>query len=233
MGQGLRNREQHLAAINGMVFDDDPRQGIIEGRDFLHPDLRVAFTAPQGFALQNGVRGVSVVGQSGQAEFSMAPASGNLETYIGQVYRTIGGNQAQIQYSRPEPTTINGIPAAYSIGRAQTQQGVVDVSVVAYQFAPDRIYHITTITQGGSGPGPFTPMIQSVRRLTSQQAAAIRPRIIQVVTVGAGDTVQTLAGRMAYSTYQLERFRALNGLGLNGSVQPGQRVKLVVYGNRS
>jgi hypothetical protein len=37
---------------------------------------------------------------------------------------------------------------------------------------------------------------------------------------------------MAYSTFQAERFRALNGLGTNGSVQRGQRVKLVVYGQR-
>lgn len=233
VGQGLRNREQHLAALNGMVFDDDPRQGIIEGRDFLHPDLRIAFTAPQGFGLQNGVRGVSVVGQSGQAEFSMGAASANLDTYIGQVYRAIGGNQTQIQYSRPQSTNINGIPAAYSVGRAQTQQGVMDVSVVAYQFAQDRIYHITTITPGGRGLGPFESMIGSVRRLSPQQAAAIRPRILQVVTVGAGDTIQSLARRMAYSTYQLERFRALNGLASNGSLQRGQRVKLVVYGNRS
>jgi len=38
----------------------------------------------------------------GQAQFSTGAYSGNLDTYIGQVYRAIGGNQAQIQYSRLE-----------------------------------------------------------------------------------------------------------------------------------
>lgn len=233
LGQGLRNREQHLNALNGMIFDDDPRQGIVDGRDFLHPDLRLAFTAPQGFGIQNGTRAVSVVGQSGQAQFSTGPASGNLETYIGQVFRSIGGNQVQIQYSRPQATNINGIPAAYSTGRARTQQGVLDVSVVAYQFSPDRVYHFATITRGGSGLGPFASMIQSVRRLSAQEAASIRPRVIQTVAVGANDSVQSLANRMAYSSYQVERFRTLNGLGPGDSVQRGQLVKLVVYGNRS
>ena len=232
-GQGIRNRDQHLAAINGMIFDDDPAQGVIEGRDFLHPDLRLAFTVPQGFGIQNGARAVSITGQSGQAQFSTGPYSGNMETYIGQVFRAVGGNQAQIQYSRPQQTTINGIPAAVSTARAQTQSGVVDVTVVAYEFARDRAYHFITVTRGGSGPGAFVSMIESVRRLSQQEAAAIRPRVIQVVTVGPRDTVQSLSSRMAYPNYQMERFTALNGLTANSTLQRGQRVKVVVYGRRT
>ena len=231
-GQGIRNRDQHLQVINGMIFDDDPAQGIVEGRDFLHPDLRLAFTIPQGFGMQNGTRAVAVIGQSGQAQFSTGPYSGNLDAYIGQVFRAVAGDRA-IQYGQPQRTTINGIPAAYSMARAQTQSGVVDVTVVAYEFARDRAYHFVTVARGGSGIGPFEPMIESVRRLSSQEAAAIRPRMIQIVTVGPNDTVQSLANRMAYSTYQTERFRALNGLTANSALQRGQRVKLVVYGRRS
>jgi predicted Zn-dependent protease len=231
-GQGIRNRDQHMNAVNGMIFDDDPDQGIIEGRDFLHPNLRFAFTAPQGFGMQNGTRAVSVVGSSGQAQFSTGPFSGSLDTYVAQVFRGLAGSQAQIRFTQPQRTTINGIPAAFSTARAQTQQGAVDVSVVAYQFDSSRAYHFTTLTRAGSGLGPFSGMVQSVRRLSAQEAAAIRPRIIQVATVGRNDTVQSLAGRMAYRTYQLERFRALNGLGANSTLAPGQRVKLVVYGRR-
>jgi predicted Zn-dependent protease len=232
MGQGLRNREQHLAAINGMIFDDDPAQGVIEGSEFRHPDMRLAFTAPPGFGLQNGTRAVSVIGSSGQAQFSTGPYSGNLGTYIGQVYQALVGQQVRAQYSQPRGTTINGIPAAYSTARIQSQQGMMDVSVFAYEFDSNRAFHFVTITRAGTGLGPFSSMVQSLRRLTPQQAAAIRPRRIQVVTVGPSDTLQSLAGRMAYSNYQLERFRALNGLSGNAGLTRGQRVKLVVYGNR-
>lgn len=231
-GQGIVNRDQHLAQLSGMIFDDDPAQGVVEGRDFLHPDLRLAFTVPQGFGIQNGTRAVSVIGNSGQAQFSTGPFSGDLDAYIAQVFRALGGNQTQIQYPQPRATTVNGIPAAYTTTRVQTQSGVLDVSVFAYRFEANRAYHFVTITPGGQGLGPFTPMVQSLRRLSAQQAAAIRPRVIQLVTVGAGDTVQSLAGRMAYPTYQLERFRILNGLGAGDALRPGQRVKLVVYGSR-
>ena len=216
-----------------MIFDDDPAQGVIEGREFLHPDLRLAFSIPQGFATQNGVRAVSIVGSSGQAQFSTGPYNGNLGTYIGQVFQALLGQQAQVQISQPRSTNVNGIPAAYSTARVALQQGAVDVTVFAYEMASNRAYHFVTVTPAGSGLGPFSSMVQSVRRLSAQEAAAVRPRVIQVVTVGAGDTVQSLARRMAYSAYQVERFRILNGLSANDTLQRGQRVKLVVYGTRS
>ena len=231
-GQGIVNRDQHLAVLDGMIFDDDPAQGIIEGRDFLHPDLRLAFSVPPGFGIQNGTRAVSVTGANGQAQFSTAQFNGDLGAYIGQVFRTLGGQQAQIPYAQPRSATVNGIPAAYSTARVQTQQGVLDVTVFAYRLESNRAYHFVTITPGGSGLGPFAAMVQSVRRLSAQEAAAIRPRVIDVVTVGAGDTVQSMAGRMAYSSYQAERFRILNGLGAGDTLQRGQQVKLVVYGRR-
>ena len=65
-----------------------------------------------------------------------------------------------------------------------------------------------------------------------QEAIAIRPRVIDVVTVQRGETVQSLSQRMAYSGFKLERFRSLNGLSASTELTPGQKVKLIVYGSR-
>ena len=129
-------------------------------------------------------------------------------------------------------TTINGLPAAMTVARANTSSGTVDASVVAYQWDRDTVYHFVMLTRGGYGMQPFAPMIQSLRRISAAEAAAIRPRIIDVHTVRAGETVQSLAGRMAYRTFQLDRFLALNNLAANAALVPGQKVKLVVYGTR-
>jgi predicted Zn-dependent protease len=75
-------------------------------------------------------------------------------------------------------------------------------------------------------------MFNSMRRITSAEAAAIRPRVIDVVTVQRGDTIQSLASRMAYRDFQLDRFLTLNGLAGNSRLSPGQKVKIVVYGAR-
>jgi predicted Zn-dependent protease len=68
--------------------------------------------------------------------------------------------------------------------------------------------------------------------VTAEEAAAIRPKVIHVQTVGPRDTLQSLASRMAYRDFQMERFLALNGLTASSRLVPGQKVKLVVFGNR-
>ena len=231
-GQGLRNRDQFLNVLDGVYVDDDPAQGVIEGRLFRHPDLMLQFAVPPGYTMQNGTRAVTVSGSSGQAQFSGGRYQGSLEQYISRVVYGLTGGRQQVMMAPPRQTNINGLPAMYSTGRANTSSGAVDVSVMAYRWSPDTVYHFVMLTRGGQGIGPFTPMVDSLRRLSSQEAAAIRPRIIDVVTVRAGDTVQSLSQRMAYRNYRVERFMALNGMAANTPLVPGTKVKLVVYGAR-
>jgi predicted Zn-dependent protease len=129
-------------------------------------------------------------------------------------------------------TTINGLPASYLVARARTSSGLVDVGVFAYAFSQNQAFHFITLTQGGRGVGQFAPMVNSLRRISPAEAGAIRPRVIDVHTVRPGETVQSLASRMAYRDFQVDRFLSLNGLPVNAALVPGQRVKLVVYGTR-
>jgi len=106
------------------------------------------------------------------------------------------------------------------------------VSVMAYRFDADTAYHFIMVTPGGQGMRPFASMLDSLRRISASEAAAIRPRVIDVVTVRRGDTVASLAARMAYRDYRVERFVSLNGIANGAALVPGQKVKLVVYGAR-
>ena len=232
LGSGLRNRDGYLAQIEGVIVDDDPVQGVIEGQTFTHPDLRIQFAVPQGYLMQNGTYAVTVSGSAGRAQFSGGRFSGPLEAYVMRVYQELTRGQMNINVPPPQRTTINGMPAAITAARVNTRSGGLDVSVVAYQWDAQHIYHFVMLTRGGYGIGPFSPMVNSLRRITPAEATAIRPRIIDVVTVGGGDTVQALASRMAYRDFQLERFLSLNGLQPGSVLTPGQKVKLVVYGNR-
>ena len=232
-GTGLLNRDAFLAQLDGITVDDDPAQGIIDGRTFTHPDLRLQFAVPAGYLMQNGSDAVTINGSAGKAQFSTGRFNGDLQAYIGQVLQELTGGRVPLQVVEQNRTSVNGIPASYVLGRAQTSSGLVDVSVFAYQFAPDQAYHFVTLTQGGRGIGPFASMVNSLRRISAAEAAQIRPRVIDVVTVRAGDTVQSLASRMAYRNFQLDRFLSLNGLSANSRLTPGQKIKLIVYGPRA
>jgi predicted Zn-dependent protease len=232
LGAGLHNRDMFLNQLEGVYVDDDPAQGVIDGPFFTHPDLRIQFRVPSGYLMSNGTRAVTIAGSAGKAQFSGGRYSGPLDDYVLRVFQQLTRGEMQLNIPRPQRTAINGMPAAVTTARVNTQSGLVDVTVAAYQWDRDRVYHFVMLTQGGSGMGPFTPMIYSLRKITPAEAAAIRPRVIDVVTVGAGDTVQSLAARMAYRDFKVERFLALNGLAANSPVVPGQRLKIVVYGTR-
>ncbi len=104
----------------------------------------------------------------------------------------------------------------------------MDVVVFAYEFTKSQAFHFITIVNAGSA-NVFDPMYQSVRRIPDNEAAAVKPRKLAVVTVKAGDTVQSLAQRMAYSDSPLDRFLVLNGLAASSQLSPGQKVKIVTY----
>ena len=232
LNTGIRNRDQFLSHLEGIYVGDDPVQGVIDGRTFRHPDLRIYFAVPPGYLMQNGTRAVSINGSAGQAQFSGGQYNGPLETYIYRVLQELTGGRQQINVPPPRRTVVNGIPAAYTTTRANSGSGAVDVSVFAFQWDQNTVYHYVMLTRAGAGLGPFAQLIQSTRRLSPAEAATIRPRVIDVVTVSPGDTVHSLASRMAYPNFQLERFMALNGLNANTPLAAGQKVKIVVYGAR-
>ncbi|NBW76277.1 MAG: peptidase M48 Ste24p [Sphingomonadaceae bacterium] len=226
---GVTNRDTFLTRIAGLTYGDDPKQGVVEGRRFTHPDLKLSYEAPNGFYMMNGTRAVAINGQSGRAQFTTGPFSGDLDAYVRGAFGglTEQGQQA-IDPGQINRTTVNGLPAAYATSQVNSGNGVVEVTVFAYQFGPDQAYHFVTITQAG-GTGVFDPMFRSMRRISAAEAAAIKPRKLAVITARAGDTVQSMATRMAYTDAPLDRFLVLNGLTATSRISAGQKIKLITY----
>jgi predicted Zn-dependent protease len=73
----------------------------------------------------------------------------------------------------------------------------------------------------------FLDSLKSFHPLEGADAEPKPPLRLHIVTVAAGDTVKTLAARMALKEKKLEWFRALNGLGAGDEVKVGDKVKLV------
>lgn len=222
---------QYFAAIDGMIWGDDPDQGFVNGNTFAHPKLKIAFEAPQGFTLTNGSDAITIQGPNGlRAQFSggRMPAQGGLQAYTAAVLQQVVG-QSPARVGQGVVTATNNLQTAILPAQAQTQSGqVVDIQVTAYQVGAGA-YHFVTLSPAGQG-APMAPMLRSMRQLSDAEAAALRPRVVDVVQVRAGDTVQSLAARMAFTDFQVERFLALNGLAAGAQLQPGQQVKIIVMG---
>lgn len=222
------NQEAFLNALDGVLYDDDPKQGVVEGQTFKHPDLKLSFTAPSGFGLNNGSDAVSISGSAAKGQFSGGPYSGDMSAYIAAVFKAVGG-QTPLTPGAISTSDVNGIKTSMSSTDATNSQGQqLTISVVAYEMSPTSAFHFVTLRGAGTAD-PLTTMYKSMKRLTAAEAAAIKPRKIDVVTVKSGDTIASLAAKMAYSDNQVERFQVLNALKPGEALKSGRKVKLVVY----
>lgn len=213
-----------LRMLDGLRYDDDPAQGVVDGQTFRHPELRIKFTAPAGYAIANAPEAVTVQGQAGQAQLTTADKASSLAGAVTQRFQTLGG---QVPADRVRMTSIGGRQAAIATVTATANNQRVDATVLAIGF-PNATYLWTVITPSGSGIGPFDPLLTSFTTMTPAEASQIRGKRIRIHTVRSGDTIDSLARQMAYDDFQRERFVTLNGLDASAPLRAGQLVKLVV-----
>jgi predicted Zn-dependent protease len=226
--QGALGIDTFLDRIDGMVYGDDLTQGVVRDRVFIHPGLGLRFEVPAGFRLVNGERAVMANHPSGAAIiFDGAPARGvsDMAQYISRVWLP------RSPLANLESIEVGGLVAATATTHGRTRQGEVDVRAVAIRFDADTIYRFTFATPPNL-TAELAPELRrathSFHRLDADERAAVRPWRIKVVRVQPGDSIPSLAARMAPGERKEELFRALNGLGAEDRLEPGRRVKLVV-----
>lgn len=222
----------YLTAIDGLPYGDDPAQGYVQGTTYIHPQLGIRFEAPRGFRVANELEAVKIAGPGGaMAEFSGGRATarqldGYAEQRLADVVRRGRYEAGQIQHTR-----INGLDAVVLPARAVSGGRPVDLTVVAYALGGDEAYSFIALTLAGQA-ALFDPMFDSFRRLSDREADAAAGRRIAVVNVRPGETVESLAARMAPDPDPVGRFRMLNALPAGEPLRPGSRVKLIVSGRR-
>jgi predicted Zn-dependent protease len=225
-GAPLR-REQYLRKMTGLLYGDDPEQGLVRGRSFVHPGLGFAFEVPPGYRLFNTERAVIAKGpEDARIRFDAAkkPTAADLTSYLAQTWAR------GLTLTDVERITVNGMDAATGRASIRSAGKPADLRLVAVRFSKEEIYRIMMVT-----PLRIEPRVRrelqrttySFRRLTQREAAEYRPFRLGVIAVQPGDTIEALARRMPFDDYQVARFQTLNGLSANARVLPGQQVKIV------
>ena len=147
------------------------------------------------------------------------PAEQSLSNYLRS------GWLENVSAGSVQDLTINGFPAATATATGDAWS----FRLYAVRFGSDVYRFIFAAkTWTPEADRGFRETVESFRRLSLKEASEIRPLHLKIVTVSAGDTVESLARRMVSSDHPVERFRVLNGLGAHDAVKPGQKVKLAV-----
>jgi predicted Zn-dependent protease len=218
-----RDREEYLAAIDNIVYGEDPSEGFVRGRRFLHPKLGFTFQAPENFTLDNTAQAVIGVREGGtqamRFDVVRVPAEQSLGDYLNS------GWMENVDKASTEDVTINGFPAASATAAGDQWQ----FKIYALRFGSD-VYRFIFATRQKTTESDRNARetVNSFRRLSLEEIQDARPLRIKVITVQPGDTVESLSHRMAGVDHPTERFRVLNGLDAHAQVKVRDRVKIVV-----
>lgn len=215
-----RERERFLRAIDGMVYGEDPRSGVVRGRNFVHPRLGFTVTAPEGFSLENSRQAVTGLGPNDMAlrlDVVRVPSGETLQAYLTSGW--IDG----VDPATVEATSTNGFTTATAIARGSDWS----FRVYLVRFGSE-VYRVIFAARdlNAETDQSFRESMNTFRRLTSEESA-IRPRRIRLARTGEGDTVSVMARRMQPTDRAEERFRAINGLGDGEEPRGGNLVKLI------
>ena len=222
-GGGERDRAAYLAGIDGMIYGEDPSEGYVRGRRFLHAKLGFTFLAPDGFVLDNTAQAVLGVkeggGQALRFDVVSVPAEMKLSEYL------TSGWIENIDPKSINELTINGFPMATASAKGEQWS----FRLYAIRFGSD-VYRFIFASKKLTADVDriFRELVSTFRRMTLAESQATKPLRLKVVTVGPGDTVEKLASRMPMSDRTVERFRIINGLAPGQRLQPGEQVKIAV-----
>jgi predicted Zn-dependent protease len=227
---GTVDEADFLRRIDGVLFGDNPSEGILRGNTFLHPELRLALDFPQQWDVQNSK--TQVVAKAPDREYyllmQLVPnASGSIEQVaVGSMtsagFRPIAGERAQ----------VNGLDAY--VGTYQGQmQGLGNVGTLAAHIVHgSNVYLLAGIAPASefeAAQRPLAASIRSFRALTPQEAADIKPNRVDLYTVRNGDTWQAIAERSS-GGIKASTLAIMNNYDPSQQPKPGERIKIVVEG---
>jgi predicted Zn-dependent protease len=227
----ITDREAMLRRADGLIWGDNPEQGITRGSTFLHPPLRFRVDFPANWEVANSPS--QVVAKAPGAEVYMLlqlvekPAGGNIQEIAVRHMQAAG-----FQAVQGERTTIGGREAFVGLYQGQLQDAGPAASRAAHIAHDGNVFLLAGITAPNlfqQADAAFNASIRSFRALSVQEAEAIRPHRIDLYVVRQGDSWASLAER-SLGAIKPASLAIMNHEAPGSQPIVGRRIKIVIGG---
>ena len=222
---GIVRRDEYMRHIDGMMFGKDPAQGFfVEGR-FVHPDLRLQFRFPEGWATQNAPTSVIAQSPDRDAVMQVTLAQGSTPEEAASAFF----DQQGIERTGSRSRTVNGLRAVQGTFRVTGEQGTLDGQVlfVKHRDLVFRFMGYTTTSRMGTYAVTFERSLESFAPMNEERWINLQPRRLEIVRVPDEMTVERFFQRFP-STVSLEMVRLINGWEEGHVIPAGGLAKRVV-----
>ena len=224
-----QHRDEYLEQIEDLVYGQDPRQAIIRGTTFIHPDLRFRIELPSGWRVRTLTQALVATSPDNDAAIQLtiveevAPAAA-AERFVAQ-----GGIDATGDVTED---VVNERLAVTVPFRVTTGGGSAD-GLAAWVGYGGRTYQIVGLTTSQDANGHAAAVRSAVRTfaaVTDARLADLRPSRINIVRLGRATTFDEFNRRYP-SVVEAEEVALLNRVaGGSSRLRAGGRMKRVVKG---
>ena len=228
----VENRDPYLQRIDGIVFGEDPREGVVRGNVFVHPDMRFQVAFPDGWKIENGKTEVraQAPGDEQAAMLLKLVDRGNgvsLEDAATEAMRKDG-----FDLLRGDRTTVNGLQAFLGTYEATVQDGGIVRMQAAHVALDGRVIMLGGVTPRSDYSArreTFAMSIASFATIGREEAGRIRPNHLAFDTVREGETWESIAKRTG-ALIKPRSLAILNDVDPAAPPVAGRRIKVVVAG---
>ncbi len=225
------NRDALMQRIDGVLYGDNPEQGVARGNVFLHPVLRFRIDFPDKWDIANSPR--QVLAKAPGADVFMLLQG--VERPQGRNIQEIALNDmsnAGFRAGNGARTTINGLDAFVGVYQGQIEgMGAVAMRAAHIMHEGD-VYIVAGIVAPNAfeqADAAFSSSLRSFRPLSASEAADIRPDRVDVYVVRSGDTWQSIAERSG-GAITSATLAIMNNAAPGSQPEVGARIKIVVRG---
>ena len=225
------NRDDYLQRLDGMIFGDDPDDGIVRDNVFLHPSMRLSVEFPLDWPINNGKE--QVVAKNPSADEYMVLQM--IERVQGRSLDEVADSQMSKMGWKPRSrgaTKVNGLDAVLGVYEGSVSKLGSVTARVLHVAIGRRVFLLAGIAKRdrfAEADRQFAPALQTVRELSAREASGLRPNVVGLYTTVAGDSWQSIASKQS-QIVRASTLAIINGHAVTDQPAAGEHIKIVVGG---
>jgi predicted Zn-dependent protease len=222
------DQNAYLAAVEGMVYGQDPRQGYMEKNAFYHPQMRFSFIFPEQWELQNTPKKVTLTSEDGRAAVVLQAeeSTKNLRDYASDKASQI----EEGQFLDENSYSINGLASyhqVYDVAQGDNEDLRMRLSFIEKSGFIYTFVSLSTKNDFDEYDRTFQSIVGSFRELRDAAHLARKPVRIRLVKANGKESLQAIFQKAGMPEELWPRFSIMNGMELASTPRIGRLIKTV------
>lgn len=224
---GFIGRDSHLSAVKGVMWGEDPSQGIVQGQSFIHSELGFTFSAPNTYRIINKPEAVYMQGQQGEiAKFDADfKASGQPpQEYLQYEFAN------NFSLSAIQSISVNGLNGATALTTINTDNGRKQARLFVFQGKPTQYYRFIMTAPPQiftQKEDDFGQIIRSFRLIPPSEAKKVKTYYVDIRKLEPHDTLDSVSREIPDFNNKSMLLRVLNGFDVDEPFPNSGYIKII------